>query len=464
MPVMKKPGDPMWAGTRNGNGLIRLRIEAAGHETMLSRIQELVRQAQRAKSALQRKVDVAAGWFVPIMLVLSLLTLLLWGLAIRPGDWNQAFICSIAVLLAACPCALGLAAPISLVIASGHMARQGIVAKETGALERLAGVETLVIDKTGTLTEGRPRLGAVLDLQGGENRLLRLAAAAEAESVHPLAGAIRQEAKKRGLVVPLARQHKYQPGGGVEAVVEGKSFALGNARFAAERGIKANAAALAFAAAQERSGHTVLYAALDGQTVGILAFKDTIKPQARTAIMRLKRMGLQVELATGDHEAPARAAALDAGIATIHASMLPEAKVNLIERLKQQGKRVAMAGDGWNDAPALAAADVGLAMGDGSRAALSAGHMTLLFSRLEAIPEAIRISRLTLRNVRQNLAFAFGYNALIIPLAAIGLLEPWMAGTAMAMSSVSVVGNALRLSGRLRSQKKREKLAGGAPR
>ncbi len=456
MPVAKRPGEQAWAGTRNESAPIRLRTGAAGHETMLSRIQALVRQAQRSKSALQRKVDAAAGWFVPVMLLLSLLTFLLWGLAIRPGEWQQAFVCGIAVLLAACPCALGLAAPISLVIAAGHMAKQGIIAKEAGALERLAGVQTLVIDKTGTLTEGRPTLAAISEQKGSGNRLLRLAAAAEAETVHPLARAIVYEAKKRGLIAPKASEFKHEPGGGVEAVIEGRAFALGNARFAARRGMLPPEGELAFAQAEERAGHTVLYAALDGQPAGMLAFQDKVKPQARAAIGRLQQFGVDIVLATGDHQAPAHAAAEATGITNVRSSLLPEAKAALVESFKQNGKRVAMAGDGWNDAPALATADVGIAMGDGSQAALSAGHLTLLFSRLEAIPEAIAISRLTLRNVRQNLAFAFVYNACVVPFAAFGHLEPWMAGTAMAMSSVSVVGNALLLSGRLRAYQEKE--------
>ncbi|WP_053375834.1 heavy metal translocating P-type ATPase [Paenibacillus sp. FJAT-27812] len=450
LPIAKREGDAVWAGTRNESAPLRIRTKAAGHDTMLNRIQELVRQAQRSKSAIQRNVDAAAGLFVPAMLVFALATVVMWGAFLEPGNWSKAFVCAIAVLLAACPCALGLAAPISLVIASGRLAKQGIIAKEAGALERLARIQTIIFDKTGTLTEGKPHVSAMLALEGSRASLLRIAAAAEADAVHPLAIAIIREANKLGLVIPEASEFAFTPGGGVEAVVLDRRFAIGNARFAAERNWVVSGAAAAFAKQREKSGETVLYAASDGHCVGVIAFSDTIKANAKNTIKALKALGVSSMLATGDHEAPALAAAKAVGIASVHASMLPEHKVELVEKLKRRGKRVAMAGDGWNDAPALAAADVGLAMGEGTDAALSAGHMTLLFSRLQAIPEAIKISRLTIRNVRQNLTFAFIYNVIIIPFAAFGLLEPWMAGTAMALSSVSVVANALRLTGQLR--------------
>ncbi|CAM3929600.1 heavy metal translocating P-type ATPase [Paenibacillus alkaliterrae] len=450
LPVTKREGDPAWAGTRNESACLRIRTDAAGHDTMINRIQELVRQAQRSKSAIQRNVDAAASWFVPVMLAFALITVILWGVLLDPGNWSRAFVSAIAVLLAACPCALGLAAPISLVIASGRLAKQGIISKEAGALERLAGIQTLIFDKTGTLTEGKPRVSAMLAVKGSRSSLLRLAAAAEAGSSHPLAAAIKREAGKLGLVIPQADQQAFIPGGGVEAVIEGQRFAVGNARFAAERGWKVGKEAAAFAASREAAGETVLYAAVERECNGVIALSDSIKHNARQTVRELKKLGVTALLATGDHESPAQAAAKAAGIIEVHASMLPEQKAALVEKLKNQGKRVAMAGDGWNDAPALATADVGIAMGDGTAAALSAGHMTLLFSRLQVIPEAIRISRLTIRNVRQNLTFAFLYNVIIIPFASFGLLEPWMAGTAMALSSVSVVGNALRLTGQLR--------------
>jgi len=450
MPVAKREGDAVWAGTRNESGRIRVRTQAAGHDTMLSRIQELVKGAQRSKSELQSNVDATAGWFVPIMLLFSAATFVLWALLLDPGNWSKAYVSAIAVMLAACPCALGLAAPISLVIASGNLAKQGIITKEAGALERLARINTIVIDKTGTLTEGKPNMTALLPIHLGRSSLLRLSASAEAGIAHPLAGAIWREAERAGIAIPAAKSQALLAGG-VEALIEGQMFALGNRKLADEQRWELADEAAAFARDREKLGETVLYAALNRTCVGVLAFKDQNKPYARQAVGLLRRLGIEVMAASGDHAAATNAAAKSAGIGIVHASMLPETKLALIERLKRSGRRVAMAGDGWNDAPALAAADVGFAMGDGTPAALNAGHITLLYSRLDAIPGAIRTSRLTIRNIRQNLTFAFIYNAIIIPFAAIGLLEPWMAGAAMALSSVSVVGNALRLRGQLRA-------------
>ncbi|WP_138751491.1 heavy metal translocating P-type ATPase [Paenibacillus sinopodophylli] len=450
LPVAKGEGDPAWAGTRNETGPLRIRTEAAGHDTMLNRIQELVRQAQRSKSAIQRNVDAAASWFVPVMLAFALITVLLWVVLLDPGNWSKALICGIAVLLAACPCALGLAAPISLVIASGRLAKQGIIAKEAGALERLASIQTVIFDKTGTLTEGKPKVNAIFARTGSRSALLRMAAAVESESTHPLATAIVKESVKQGLIIPSVSEYAFTPGGGVEAVIEKQHVSVGNAAFTIRHKWIMDDSIISFAEHREELGETVLYAAVDRSAIGALAFSDSVKENARDTVKQLKAQGVTSVLATGDHIAPALAAAKAVGITEVYSSMMPEGKLDLIALKQRKGTRVAMAGDGWNDAPALAAADVGLAMGEGADAALSAGHMTLLFSRLKAIPEAISISRLTIRNVRQNLTFAFLYNVIVIPFAALGLLEPWMAGTAMALSSVSVVGNALRLKGQLR--------------
>ncbi|MDQ0059776.1 heavy metal translocating P-type ATPase [Paenibacillus harenae] len=456
-PVAKREGDNIWAGTRNVGVRLRIWTVAAGHDTLLSRIGELVRQAQRSKSSIQRNVDAAAGWFVPLMLLLAALTFLLWILVLDPGNWSRAFVSSIAVMLAACPCALGLAAPISLVLASGRLAKQGIVAKEAGALERLALIDTVIFDKTGTLTEGKPRVSALQPLKGSRSSALRLAAAAESASSHPLAAAIRQEAAKTGLVIPMPDSQVYTPGGGVVAVVNKQQVGVGNAGFAKERGWLVSEEGEKFAKSKEAAGETVLFIAINDECVAMIALIDSVKSDARSVVSDLRSLGVSILLATGDREAPARAAAKAAGITEVHASMLPEAKQSLVERLKKRGKRVAMAGDGWNDAPALASSDVGIAMGNGTEAALTAGHLSLLNSRLLAIPGAIRISRLTLRNVRQNLAFAFLYNVVIIPFAALGMLKPWMAGTAMALSSVSVVGNALRLGGQIKREERRRR-------
>lgn len=448
----KLPGDPVWAGTTNiyGNGTLRIETKAAGHDTMLSRIAELVRQGQRSKSSIQSQVDAAAGWFVPMMLMIAAAAFLTWGMLLTPGDWGKAAMCAIAVLLAACPCALGLAAPISLAIASGRLAKRGIIAKEASVLERLAAIRTIVLDKTGTLTEGKPKVKHVQPFGTGQAALIRTAAALEAESRHPLAEAIREEAKRQGIKVSDAEDIVMTAAGGVQGRIHGTEHTFGNLRHIERLGYSVGAAAEQAAKPRERLGETVLYAMKEGVCIGIVSYADRLKEDAARTIVDLRRLGVNPIVATGDHEAPAKAAALAIGIRDVHAAMLPEGKLSLVDGLKKKGRRVAVAGDGWNDAPALAAADVGIAMGSGTEAALAAGHLTLLFSRLPAIPEAIRISRLTLRNIRQNLAFALLYNAIIIPFAALGLLQPWMAGTAMALSSVSVVGNALRLNTVLR--------------
>ncbi|WP_182914365.1 cation-translocating P-type ATPase [Paenibacillus sp. 1011MAR3C5] len=447
--VAKRPGDGVWAGTRNGAGKLTVVTGAAGHETLLSRIQELVHQGQRAKSSLQSQVDAAASWFVPVMLLAAALTLIIWGLVVEPGNWSKAALCAIAVLLAACPCALGLAAPISLVIASGRLAKRGIVAKEAGAVERLASIRTLVLDKTGTLTEGKPKVCFVGTLGLGRSSLLRLAVALEAESSHPLADAIREEAARIGLVTPDAERISYAAGGGAQGWIRGVHAAIGNAKYVGNLGLEISREARRQASEREALGETVVYVMEREACVGIIGFRDLLKGDASQMVRELKRLGVQPIVATGDHAAPTNAVAKALGIQEFHASMLPESKLALVEKLKRSGKRVAMAGDGWNDAPALAGADVGIAMGNGTYGALNAGHITLIFSRLQAITEAIRLSRLTIRNIRQNLVFALCYNAVIIPFAAIGYLQPWMAGTAMALSSVSVVANALRLGARM---------------
>ncbi|GBG09415.1 copper-translocating P-type ATPase [Paenibacillus agaridevorans] len=445
----KLPGDDVWAGTMNVYGTLRIQTKAAGHDTMVSRIAELVRQGQRSKSSIQSQVDAAAGWFVPMMLMVAALSLLLWGLWLKPGDWGHAATCAIAVLLAACPCALGLAAPISLAIASGRLAKRGIIAKEASVLERLAAIRTIVLDKTGTLTEGKPKVKHIQSFSMGQSALLRVTAALEAESRHPLAEALREEARRLGMKVTAAEGIVTTVAGGVKGRIHGITYTYGNLRHIEREGYRIGAAAGQAAKLRERLGETVLYAMKEGECIGIVGYSDRLKIDAAQTVKDLRKLGVEPMIATGDHEAPARAAASTLGIRDVRSSMLPEDKLTYIESLKSRGAKAAFAGDGWNDAPALAAADVGIAMGDGTEGALAAGHMTLLFSRLPAIPEAIRISRQTLRNIRQNLAFALLYNAFIIPFAAMGMLQPWMAGTAMALSSVSVVGNALRLRGGL---------------
>ncbi|WP_274651465.1 heavy metal translocating P-type ATPase [Paenibacillus humicola] len=449
MPTAKGPGDPVYAGTFVTAGELHIRAESIGADAMLGRMAALARAAQSTKSSIGRKVDRMAAVFVPVMLALSLGTMLLWLTALKPADIKAASVHALAVLLAACPCALGLAAPLSLVLASGKLLRRGIVLREAGALERLAQLDTLVLDKTGTLTEGRPVLTGMAAVDGKTNTLLRMAAAAEAGAAHPFAAVIGEAAAKAGIAAPAAGSFRSVPGRGVEAEVEGRRVEVGSAAFGAERGWAPGRVLEQFARRREEAGETVVYVALDGRCAGALAFADPVKRSARAAVARLADERIRVLMATGDHPAAAVHAGRQAGIAAVHAQMLPEQKEALIRSMQREGRVVGMAGDGWNDAPALAAADVGFAMGNGTEAALRAGHLTLIRSRLTGVCEAVLIGRLTVRNIRQNLAFAMLYNAVVIPFAALGGLEPWMAGTAMALSSVSVVGNALRLNRRL---------------
>ncbi|BBH19959.1 copper-translocating P-type ATPase [Paenibacillus baekrokdamisoli] len=460
MPVTKHIGDQVFAGTRiRGFSALRIQVTAIGEDRLLSRITVLTRQAQSTKSSIGRKVDRISGIFVPVMLLLSLGTLLLWLLVLRPGDWGTASVHALAVLLAACPCALGLAAPISLVLASGKLARRGIVLKDAGALERLTQIDTIVLDKTGTLTEGHPSLTGISSGYGSPNRLLRLVAAVEEHAQHPFASAVCAAAKRAGLVVPEAKAFQTYLGKGVEATVEGMRIEVGNARFGSERGWwQPTPEVNRFVTNKEMAGETVVYVAINGEFSGALAFADPVKRSSVEAVQALQSEGIAVWMATGDHWAAANSAGLKTGIGSIHASMLPEQKVNFIKKLQQEGHIVGMVGDGFNDAPALAMADVGVAMGNGTEAALDAGHLTLIRPRLTGIHEALIISRLTVTNIRQNLGFAFVYNLVVIPFAALGAIEPWMAGTAMALSSVSVVGNALRLSGQMNRALNRSQL------
>ncbi|MFC5648509.1 heavy metal translocating P-type ATPase [Paenibacillus solisilvae] len=460
MPVMKKAGDQVFAGTRiSGPAELRIQVTAIGDDLLLSRIAVMTRQSQTTKSSIGRKVDRIAGIFVPVMLLLALSTLLLWLFVLRPGDLGAASVHALAVLLAACPCALGLAAPISLVLASGKLARRGIVLNDAGALERLTQLDTIVLDKTGTITEGRPSLTGISSVIGSPNRLLRMAAAAEERAQHPFAAALIASAKQAGLIIPAADHFSSQLGMGIEAVVESRRIQIGNLHFMEAHDWQPNQTILRFASQKEEKGESVIFAAIDGVCAGAFAFADPVKRSSIEAVRMLQEQGIMIWMATGDHETAAHEAAQAAGIACIQASQLPEQKASLIQKLQQEGRRVGMAGDGYNDAPALAAADVGFAMGNGTDAALNAGHLTLIRPRLTGIYEALLISRLCVRNIRQNLGFAFVYNLVVIPFAALGSIEPWMAGTAMALSSVSVVGNSLRLHGQMRRTLNRRLIA-----
>lgn len=446
LPVAKGPGDRVAGGAINADGLLLVRATAVGADSMLSQIIRMVEDAQAVKAPIQRLVDRVSAVFVPAVLLVSLVTLLGWGLA--TGDWQAALLNAVAVQVIACPCALGLATPASIMVGTGASARHGILIKDAEALETAHAVGVVVFDKTGTLTEGRPRLAA---LEGADaERVLRLAAAVQQASSHPLAHAVLEAAQARGIAPQLVAQARALPGRGMQAELDGRIVLLGNARLMREQGA-ATAAWEAQAAAHEAQGRTVSWLALarpeGAEVLGLLAFGDSLKPGAATAVARLAAMGIESVMLTGDSEGAARAVADQAGIARYHAGVLPGDKASLVAELKATGRKVAMVGDGINDAPALAAADVGIAMASGTDVAMQTAGITLMRGDPGLVADAVAISQRTYAKIRQNLGWAFVYNVVGIPLAAFGLLNPVLAGAAMALSSVSVVANALLLRG-----------------
>jgi len=454
IPVEKVAGETVTGGTVNGTGSFVMRAERVGSETLLARIVAMVGEAQRSRAPIQRLADRVAAWFVPAVVGTAVLTFLAWWIWGPEPRLAYALVNAVAVLIIACPCALGLATPMSIMVATGRGARGGVLVKNAEALELLAQVDTLVIDKTGTLTEGRPKLSGIEAKSGlGEDGLLRLAASLERGSEHPLAGAIVAGAEERGLALSSAEGFESRTGRGVVGTVEGRRVALGNPRLLADLGIDPGLWA-GRAEARRAAGETVMLVAVDGAMAGLLAVADPLKSSAAEAIRELQASGLAIVLATGDSRETARAVAARLGIfpANVEAEVLPEDKGRLVERLRAEGKTVAMAGDGVNDAPALAQADVGIAMGSGTDVAIESAGITLLKGDLRALLRARRLSLATMRNIRQNLFFAFVYNTLGIPIAAgilypvFGLLlSPMLASAAMSASSVSVIGNALRL-------------------
>ena len=446
LPVAKGPGDRVAGGAVNAEGLLLVRATAVGSETMLSQIIRMVEDAQAVKAPIQRLVDRVSAVFVPAVLLVSLVTLLGWGLA--TGDWQAALLNAVAVQVIACPCALGLATPASIMVGTGASARHGILIKDAEALETAHAVGVVVFDKTGTLTEGRPRLAALEGADG--ERVLRLAAAVQQASSHPLAHAVLDAAQARGIALQPVADARALPGRGVQAELDGTIVLLGNARLMREQGA-ATAAWEAQAAAHEAQGRTVSWLALArperAEVLGLLAFGDSLKPGAAAAVARLAAMGIESVMLTGDSEGAARAVADQAGIARFHAGVLPGDKASLVAELKATGRKVAMVGDGINDAPALAAADVGIAMASGTDVAMQTAGITLMRGDPGLVADAVAISQRTYAKIRQNLGWAFVYNVVGIPLAAFGLLNPVLAGAAMALSSVSVVANALLLRG-----------------
>jgi Cu+-exporting ATPase len=456
VPVEKISGDAVTAGTLNKSGSFIMEARKVGAETMLSRIVAMVAEAQRSRAPIQGLADAVAAYFVPAVVLVAVVAFFAWLILGPAPSLAYAVVAAVSVLIIACPCALGLATPISIMVATGRGAREGVLIRHAEALERLAGVDTIVVDKTGTLTEGKPVLTDVKALPGfDEATLLQLAASLEKASEHPLADAIVAGARTRGLSLLAPDTFEAVTGQGVKGRVGGREVALGGARLMDGLGIDTSAAG-GEVDRLRRDGRIALLAAIDGKLAGWIAVADPVKPAAFAALEQLKARGIEVIMATGDNRVTAEAVARQLGIARVHADVLPADKARLVAELKAQGRKVAMAGDGINDAPALAAADVGIAMGSGADVAIESAGITLLKGDLSGILRARRLAEATLANIKQNLAFAFGYNALGVPIAAgvlypvLGLLlSPMIAAAAMSLSSVSVVGNALRL-GRVR--------------
>jgi Cu+-exporting ATPase len=454
VPVEKGKGDRVIGGTINGAGAFIMRAEGVGEAMLLSRIVKMVAEASRSRAPIQRLADKVAAWFVPAVIVVALLAFAAWTTWGPPPALVFALLAAVSVLIIACPCALGLATPMSIMVGVGRGAHEGILIRDAEALERMEKVDTLVVDKTGTLTEGRPSLSEVVstDVENSDT-LLRLVAALEAASEHPLAAAITRGAAERSISVGHAMDVEVRPGRGIAGTVERRRVALGNAALMRELGVDPEPLA-ARAEAMRREGATAMFVALDGRLAGLVSVVDRIKGSSKEAVRRLKEEGLGIVMLTGDAAATAEAVAHQLGIEDVEAEVLPDRKVEVIRGLKAQGRVVAMAGDGINDAPALALADVGIAMGTGTDIAIESAHITLVKGDLRAIARARTLSRAAMRNIRQNLFFAFIYNALGVPIAA-GilypvwgvLLSPIFASAAMSLSSVSVIANALRLRG-----------------
>ena len=452
IPVEKGPGDKVIGATLNGNGALVIRAEKVGVDTVLAQIVRLVAEAQRSRAPMQRMADRVSFWFVLAVIAVAIATLLGWGLFGPDPSWTYAVVNCVAVLIIACPCALGLATPMSIMVATGRAAREGVLFRDAEAIERLRTIDTLIVDKTGTLTQGRPAFREVIAFDdASQDEVLRLAASLDQGSEHPLAAAIVAEAHRRRLALSPPEEFESETGIGVRGRVDGHSLALGNTALMREVG--ADVVAIGEVAERlRREGASAMFLAVDRQVAGLIAVADPIKETTPAAIAALKRAGLRLVMATGDGRTTAEAVARQLGIDEVHGEVRPKDKTDLVMRLKAEGRRVAMAGDGINDAPALAAADVGIAMGTGTDVAMSSAQVTLVKGDLRGIVRAREISQATVRNMKQNLGFAFLYNALGVPVAA-GLLyplfgwfmSPMLAALAMSLSSVSVVANALRL-------------------
>ncbi|MFN0164239.1 MAG: heavy metal translocating P-type ATPase, partial [Burkholderiales bacterium] len=452
IPVSKRPGDRLIGATINGGGALTMRAEKVGAATVLAQIVQMVAQAQRSRAPMQRVADVVAGYFVVAVVGIALLTFLGWGVFGPEPRWVHGLINAVAVLIIACPCALGLATPMSILVATGRGATRGVLFRDAAAIERMRQIDTLIVDKTGTLTEGRPTFDRVVVSAGfTEDEVLRLAASLDQGSEHPLAAAIVAAARAKGLALAGPDAFESGSGIGVRGSVAGKALALGNTALMNQFGI--DAAPLKAQAEELRlAGASVIYLSVDGALAGLLAVSDPVKPSSAEALATLRAAGLRVIMASGDGATTAKAVGDALGIDEVYGEVKPADKLVLVERLQKEGRVVAMAGDGINDAPALARADVGIAMGTGTDVAMNSAQVTLVKGDLRGIATARALSVATVANMRQNLAFAFVYNALGIPIAA-GLLYPltgWLlspmiAALAMSLSSASVIFNALRL-------------------
>ncbi len=443
MPVEKAAGDPVTGGTINKTGSFLMTAERVGNDTLLAQIVRMVSEAQRSRAPIQRLADVVAGWFVPAVLLVSIVTAIVWAFYSPEG----AVVNAVAVLIIACPCALGLATPMSIMVGTGRGASEGVLIRNAEALEALEKIDTLVVDKTGTLTEGKPRLATV----EGDPDILRLAASLEMGSEHPLASAIVEGARERGFELSKPDDFRSMPGLGVEGTVDGRKISVGNRALIDQKHISAEPYLTIIAPLREK-GETAVFIAIDGRLAGFLSVSDPIKESAAEAVKKLRAEKIRIVMLTGDDRTTALAVARKLGIEEVEAEVLPVGKREVIERLQKEGRIVAMAGDGVNDAPALAQARVGIAMGTGADVAMESAGITLLHGDLNGILRALHLSRATMKNIRQNLFFAFIYNLLGVPVAAgvlyphFGLLlSPMIASAAMTFSSVSVIANALRL-------------------
>jgi Cu+-exporting ATPase len=451
LPIEKNTGDKVSAGTLNGSGSFVMRAERIGADTLLGRIVQMVAEAQRSRAPIQGLADKVAGVFVPLVLAASLFTFILWILMGPEPRLAHAAVNAVAVLIIACPCALGLATPMSIMVAMGRGAREGVLVRDAATLQELERITTLVVDKTGTLTEGRPRLVDLIPVDGMDSKeMLQLAASLEQSSEHPLAHAIVQGA--HGIPLLPAANFRSVPGGGVSADIAGRNVVIGKAEFLRNEKISGLEPLESKAVKLQEDGKSVLFFAVDGRASGLMAVIDPIKSTTPGALRDLRKMGLKITMLTGDNERTAAAVARQLGLDSFESGIEPLAKLAFIKKLRTDGERIAMAGDGINDAPALSEAHVGIAMGDGTDIAIQSAGITLVKGDLRGIARAIHLSRETMRNIRQNLFFAFLYNALGIPVAAgvlypvFGLsLSPILAGAAMSMSSVCVIANALRL-------------------